>query len=90
MENQKRLCKFPSAFSLLINNGSVVMEFILRVFCPFWCNWNLREMKRRGLAIFAGDSPKDSGSVLVDPCLWELCFSLVFPLWELCYSLASC
>ena len=54
------------------------------------CNSNLREMKRRGLIVFAGDPPKGSDSVLLDLCVWELCFSLVSPLWELCYSLASC
>ena len=47
-------------------------------------------MKRQGLAVFAGGPPKDFGSVLMDLCLWELCFSLVSPVWELCYSLASC
>ena len=54
------------------------------------CNSNLREMKRRDLIVFAGDPPKGSGSVMLDLCLWELCFSLVSLLWELCYSLASC
>ena len=47
-------------------------------------------MKRRSLIVFARDPPKDSGSVLLDLCLWELCFSLVSPLWELCYSLTLC
>ena len=53
-------------------------------------NWNLCSMKRQGLVVFAGGSPRDSGSVPMLLCLWELCFSLVSPLWELCYSLASC
>ena len=34
-------------------------------------------MKRRSLVVFAGDSSKDSGSVLSGFYLWELCFSLV-------------
>ena len=47
-------------------------------------------MKLRGLIVFAGGSLEDSGSTLLDLCLWELCFSLVVSLlWELCYSLAS-
>ena len=45
-------------------------------------------MKRRSLIVFVGDPPEDSGSILLNLCLWELCFSLVFPLWESCYSLA--
>ena len=45
-------------------------------------------MKRRSLIIFVGDPPEDSGSILLNLCLWELCFSLVSPLWESCYSLA--
>ena len=53
-------------------------------------NWNPCVMKRQGLVVFAGGSPRGSGSVPMDLCLWELCFSLVSPLWELCYSLASC
>ena len=53
-------------------------------------NRDLREMQRRGLIVFTEDPPEDYGSVLLDLCLWELCFSLVSPLWELCYSLASC
>ena len=47
-------------------------------------------MKHRSLIVFTGDPPEDSSSVLLDLCLWELCFSLVSPLWELCYSLALC
>ena len=46
-------------------------------------------MKRRSLIVFTGDPLEDYGSVLLDFCLWELCFSLVSPLWESCYSLAS-
>ena len=53
-------------------------------------NRNLGEMKRRSPVVFARDPPEDSGSVLLDLCLWELCFSLVSPLWESCYSLAPC
>ena len=54
------------------------------------CRSNLRGMKLRGLIVFAGGLPEDSGSALLDLCLWELCFSLVVSLlWELCYSLAS-
>ena len=47
-------------------------------------------MRLRGLIVFAEGFPEDSGSALLDLCLWELCFSIVVsPLWELCYSLAS-
>ena len=62
----------------------------LEILSSLVCNSILREMKRRGLIVFAGDPPKGSDLVLSDLCLWELCFSLVSPLWELCYSLASC
>ena len=47
-------------------------------------------MKYRGLVVFAGDPLEDFGAILLDLCLWELCFSLVSPLWESCYSLAPC
>ena len=62
------------------------MELILRF---FWCVTEC-EMKYRGLVVFAGDPLEDSGAILLDLCLWELCFSLISPLWELCYSLAPC
>ena len=45
------------------------------------CRSNLRGMKLGGFIIFAGGSPEDFGSALLDPCLWELCFSLVSPLF---------
>ena len=41
---------------------------------------NLREMKFRSLIFSTGGSSEDSGSALLDLCLWELCFSLVSPL----------
>ena len=41
---------------------------------------NLRGMKFRNLIVSAGGSSEDSGSALLDLCLWELCFSLVSPL----------
>ena len=64
---------------------------ILKILLFLVCRSNLRGMKLRGLVVFAGGSPEDSSSALLDLCLWELCFSLVVsPLWELCYSLASC
>ena len=47
-------------------------------------------MKYLGLVVFAGDPLEDSGVIMLDLCLWELCFSLVSPLWESCYSLAPC
>ena len=66
------------------------MEFTLNILILLVRNRNLGEMKRSSLVVFAGDPPEDSGSVLLDLCLWELCFSLVSPLWESCYSLAPC
>ena len=62
------------------------MESILR---SFWCITEC-EMKCRGLVVFAGDPLEDFSAVLLDLCLWELCFSLVPPLWESCYFLAPC
>ena len=41
---------------------------------------NMTPMKRRSLIVFAEDPLEDSGSVLLNLCLWELCFSLVPPL----------
>ena len=60
------------------------MEPILRF---FWCVTEC-EMKYRGLVVFVGDLLEDSSAILLDLCLWELCFSLVSPLWESCYFLA--
>ena len=77
-------------FGLLINGRFIAMEITLNIMLLWVCNRNLGEMKRRSLVVFAGDPLEDSGSALLDLCLWELCFSLVSHLWESCYSLASC
>ena len=44
------------------------------------CNWNSCVMKRQSLVVFAKGPLRDSGSVPMDLCQWELCFSLVSPL----------
>ena len=82
------IVRFFEGFGLHINGDIPAMEFILRAFFLFLCATGMR--KRLGLVVTAGGPPRDSGSVLMDLCLWELCFSLIFPLWELCYSLDSC
>ena len=69
-------------FGLLINGRFIAMEITLNILLLWVCI--------RNLVVFAGDPPEDSGSALLDLCLWELCFSLVSHLWESCYSLAPC
>ena len=74
---------FKWRFCFFVTHILEILPFIVGVS-------NLREMELRSLIISTGSSSEDSGSTLLDFCLWELCFSLVSPLWESCYSLASC
>ena len=76
LETISRVSKYFSLYKWRIRCYEVhtfeILSFLV-------CNSNLREMKRRGLIVFAGDPPKGSDSDLLDLCLWELCFSLVSP-----------
>ena len=59
-------------------------------FLPFMvCKSNSRRMGFRSLIVSAEGSSKDSGSALLDLCLWELCFSLFYPLLDLALGNAS-
>ena len=57
--------RISECFGLLINGSFIVMEFILRIFCLFWC---VTEISSRW-SVFTGDPSEDSGSVLLDFCL---------------------
>ena len=83
------IARISECFGLLINGSSVAVTHILEILPFMVCKSNLRGMEFQSLIVSAGGSSEDSGSALLDLCLWELCFSLVSPLWESCYSLAS-
>ena len=35
-EELETIARISECFGLLINGGFIAMEFILRIFCPFW------------------------------------------------------
>ena len=78
-------------FGFLLNGSSVAYVSYAFETLPFMVGEsNLHGMEFRNSTVSAGGSSEASSSDLLDLCLWELCFSIVFPLWESCYSLASC
>ena len=64
------IARVPERFSLLLNDGSVVYgAHASSLLSSLVCNWNLHEMKRRSLVVFAGDPPEDPGLVSLGLCL---------------------
>ena len=91
MENLERFTQVFECFGFLINGGSVASVSYALETLPFMVGESyLLGMEFRSSTVSAGGSSEASGSALLDPYLWELCFSLISPLWESCYSLASC
>ena len=85
------IARIFECFGLLISGGSVAsVTHALETLSFMVGESNLHGMEFRSSTVSAGGSSEASGSVLLDLCLWELCFSLISPLWESCYSLASC
>ena len=83
--------QIPECFGLLINDGSVASVFC--TFESFGSHSRRTKFAWDGcskLEFLRGGCSEASGSVFLDFCMWELCFSLVSLLWESCYSLASC
>ena len=60
MENWKRLCDFPSASTSLYMVTSPLRSSFFEPSSLFGRNWNPRVMKRQGLVVFAGGTPRDS------------------------------